>query len=64
MKFGSYVIFDVIVGYNFESGFGVKVGVDNIFNWEFLFGIWGIGFGSVSYDNIGCFGYLRLFYDF
>ncbi|TGV16942.1 TonB-dependent receptor [Pseudoalteromonas sp. MEBiC 03607] len=64
MKFGSYVISDATVGYNFESGFGVKVGVDNIFNRELPFGTRGTGSGSASYDNIGRFGYLRLSYDF
>lgn len=64
MKFGSYVISDATVGYNFESGFGVKVGVDNIFNRELPFGTRGDGSGSASYDNIGRFGYLRLSYDF
>lgn len=64
MKFGSYVISDATVGYNFESGLGVKVGVDNIFNRELPFGTRGTGSGSASYDNIGRFGYLRLSYDF
>jgi len=64
MKFGSYVISDATVGFNFESGFGVKVGVDNIFNRELPFGTRGTGSGSASYDNIGRFGYLRLSYDF
>ena len=63
-KFGTYVISDATVGYNFENGFGVKLGVDNIFNRKLPFGTIGTGSGSASYDNIGRFGYLRLSYDF
>ncbi|TMO29366.1 TonB-dependent receptor [Pseudoalteromonas sp. S4492] len=64
MTFGTYVISDATIGYNFENGFGVKLGVDNIFNRKLPYGTLGTGSGSASYDNIGRFGYLRLSYDF
>ncbi|WP_105201616.1 MULTISPECIES: TonB-dependent receptor domain-containing protein [unclassified Pseudoalteromonas] len=63
-KFGSYFISDMTVGYNFESGLGVKVGVDNIFNRRLPIGTSGTGSGSASYDNIGRFGYVNVSYKF
>ncbi|WP_462168128.1 TonB-dependent receptor plug domain-containing protein [Pseudoalteromonas lipolytica] len=64
MKFGTYIISDATVGYTFENGFGMKLGIDNLFNRKLPFGTLGTGSGSASYDNIGRFGYVRLSYDF
>jgi len=56
MDFGSYVISNASVGYNFENGLSVAVGVDNIFNTRIPFGA---ASGS-GYDNMGRVGYLTL----
>ena len=50
------------VGYNFDNGVGLKVGVDNLFNRELPYGTRGDGSGSASYDNIGRFGYITFSY--
>ena len=62
MSYGKYFITDMTVGYNFDSGVGVKVGVDNLFNRELPYGTRGTGAGSASYDNIGRFGYVSFSY--
>ena len=62
MSYGKYFITDMTVGYNFDSGLGVKVGVDNLFNRELPYGTRGTGAGSASYDNIGRFGYVSFSY--
>lgn len=64
MSFGTYIISDVTVGYNFDNGMGIKLGVDNVFNRDLPYGTRGTGSGSASYDNIGRFGYVNLSYDF
>ncbi|BED91144.1 TonB-dependent receptor [Pseudoalteromonas sp. MM1] len=64
MNYGTYVISDITVGYNFDNGMGIKLGVDNVFNRELPYGTRGTGSGSASYDNIGRFGYVNLSYDF
>ncbi|MAJ40830.1 MAG: TonB-dependent receptor [Pseudoalteromonadaceae bacterium] len=64
MNYGTYIISDITVGYNFDNGMGVKLGVDNVFNRELPYGTRGTGSGSASYDNIGRFGYVNLSYDF
>jgi outer membrane receptor for ferrienterochelin and colicin len=61
-SFGTYVISDMTVGYNFDSGVGVKVGVDNLFNRELPYGSHCTGGESASYDNIGRFGYVNIIY--
>lgn len=62
MSYGKYFITDMTVGYSFDSGVGVKVGVDNLFNRELPYGTRGTGAGSASYDNIGRFGYVSFSY--
>ncbi|KKM81705.1 hypothetical protein LCGC14_1327110, partial [marine sediment metagenome] len=62
MSYGKYFITDMTVGYNFDSGLGVKVGVDNVFNRKLPYGSRGTSAGSASYDNIGRFGYINLSY--
>ncbi|TMO08005.1 TonB-dependent receptor [Pseudoalteromonas sp. S327] len=62
MSYGKYFITDMTVGYNFDSGLGVKVGVDNLFNRKLPYGTRGTGENSASYDNIGRFGYINLSY--
>jgi len=62
MNYGKYFITDMTVGYSFDSGVGVKVGVDNLFNRELPYGTRGTGAGSASYDNIGRFGYVSFSY--
>ncbi|MEL0631402.1 TonB-dependent receptor [Pseudoalteromonas carrageenovora] len=64
MSYGTYIISDVTLGYNFDNGIGMKLGVDNIFNKELPYGTRGTGSGSASYDNIGRFGYVNLSYEF
>ena len=61
-SYGTYVISDMTVGYNFDNGVGLKVGVDNLFNRGLPFGTRGDGEGSASYDNIGRFGYITFSY--
>jgi len=62
MSYGKYFITDMTVGYNFDSGLGVKVGVDNLFNRKLPYGTRGTGENSASYGNIGRFGYINLSY--
>ncbi|EAW29058.1 TonB-dependent receptor [Alteromonadales bacterium TW-7] len=62
MFYGKYFITDMTVGYSFDSGLGVKVGVDNLFNRKLPYGSRGTSAGSASYDNIGRFGYINLSY--
>lgn len=62
MFYGKYFITDMTVGYSFDSGLGVKVGVDNLFNRKLPYGTRGTGAGSASYDNIGRFGYVSFSY--
>lgn len=64
MSYGSYFITDASLGYNFESGFGVKVGIDNLFNRKLPGTTQGNGAGSAIYDNIGRFGYVQATYKF
>jgi len=62
MFYGKYFITDMTVGYSFDSGLGVKVGVDNLFNRKLPYGSRGTSAGSATYDNIGRFGYINLSY--
>ncbi|XQF91753.1 hypothetical protein ACOBV8_20050 (plasmid) [Pseudoalteromonas espejiana] len=62
MSYGKYFITDMTVGYNFDSGLGVKIGVDNLFNRKLPYGSRGTSAESASYDNIGRFGYINLSY--
>lgn len=64
MRYGSYFITDASVGYNFENGVGVKVGMDNLFNRRLPGTTQGNGAGSAIYDNIGRFGYVQATYKF
>jgi len=64
MRYGSYFITDASVGYNFDSGVGFKVGVDNLFNRQLPGSTTGTGAGSAIYDNIGRFAYLQATYKF
>lgn len=59
MTYGSYVISDVNLGYNFDNGLGLTLGVENVFDRSLPFGSTGTGTGSASYDNIGRFFWLR-----
>lgn len=64
MRYGSYFITDASVGYNFENGVGVKLGIDNLFNRSLPGTSQGNGAGSAIYDNIGRFGYVQATYKF
>jgi iron complex outermembrane recepter protein len=64
MSYGSYFITDATVGYNFENGVGVKLGIDNLFNRKLPGTTQGNGSGSAIYDNIGRFGYVQATYKF
>ena len=64
LTYGTYFISDATIGYNFDNGVGLKLGIDNIFNRKLPFGTIGTGAGSASYDNIGRLGYLKLSYKF
>jgi outer membrane receptor protein involved in Fe transport len=64
MRYGSYFITDASVGYNFDNGVGVKLGIDNLFNRRLPGTSQGNGAGSAIYDNIGRFGYLQATYKF
>ena len=64
MRYGSYFITDASVGYNFENGVGLKLGVDNLFNRKLPGSTQGTGAGSAIYDNIGRFGYVQATYKF
>lgn len=64
MRYGSYFITDASVGYNFENGIGVKLGMDNLFNRRLPGTTQGNGAGSAIYDNIGRFGYVQATYKF
>lgn len=64
MRYGSYFITDASVGYNFENGVGLKLGVDNLFNRRLPGTSQGNGAGSAIYDNIGRFGYIQATYKF
>ena len=62
MEYGSYAISDVTVGYAFENGLSLTVGVDNVFNRDLPFGTTGTGEKTGAYENIGRFGYITLSY--
>jgi iron complex outermembrane recepter protein len=62
MRFPGYVLSDMTIGYDFESGFGLTLGIDNVLNKELPFGTTGTGGGSAGYDNIGRFAYATLSY--
>lgn len=62
MTFGTYFVTDINVGYNFDSGFGVKLGIDNLFNRELPLRAFGDDAGSAAYDNIGRFAHLTVSY--
>jgi len=64
MRYGSYFITDASLGYNFENGVGLKLGVDNLFNRRLPGTSQGNGAGSAIYDNIGRFGYVQASYKF
>ncbi|WP_252729998.1 TonB-dependent receptor [Pseudoalteromonas tetraodonis] len=64
MRYGSYFITDASVAYNFDSGVGFKLGVDNLFNRGLPGSTTGTGAGSAIYDNIGRFAYLQATYKF
>jgi outer membrane receptor protein involved in Fe transport len=64
MRYGSYFITDASIGYNFENGVGVKLGIDNLFNRSLPGTSQGNGAGSAIYDNIGRFGYVQATYKF
>jgi iron complex outermembrane receptor protein len=64
MDYGSYFITDASLGYNFENGLGVKVGIDNLFNRQLPGTTQGTTAGAAIYDNIGRFGYVQATYKF
>ncbi|MFQ6371483.1 TonB-dependent receptor domain-containing protein [Shewanella sp. YIC-542] len=53
MSYATYAISDMSVGYKFDNGLGLKVGVDNVFDRDLPFGTSGTGSGSAMYDNVG-----------
>lgn len=63
MEYGSYAVSDVTVGYAFENGFSLTVGVDNVFNRELPYGTTGTGENTGAYENIGRFGYVTVSYE-
>jgi len=58
MDFGSYIVSDATLGYNFENGLSVTVGVDNIFNKRLPFA----ANYDAHFDNMGRYGYLTVTY--
>lgn len=64
MRNGSYFITDASVGYNFDNGLGLKLGVDNLFDRRLPETSRGDGAGSAIYDNIGRFGYVQASFSF
>ena len=62
MSFPSYVVTDMTLGYNFENGINLTLGIDNLFDKDVPLGTTGTGSGSAGYDNIGRFGYLKFAY--
>jgi len=62
MSFPSYVVSDMTLGYNFENGVNLTLGIDNLLDKDVPLGTTGTGAGSAGYDNIGRFGYLKLSY--
>ncbi|BDY05871.1 TonB-dependent receptor [Ferrimonas sp. YFM] len=64
MSYPSYFITDIAVGYEFENGLAVKLGVDNVFDRDLPYGSTGTGSGSASYDNVGRFVYTTIDYKF
>ena len=64
LTYGTYFISDATIGYNFDNGMGLKLGIDNLFNRKLPFGTIGTGAGTASYDNIGRLGYVKLSYKF
>ena len=64
MRNGSYFITDASVGYKFDNGLGMKLGIDNLFNRELPGTTTGTGAGSAIYDNIGRFAYVQATFQF
>jgi iron complex outermembrane receptor protein len=64
MRYGSYFITDASVGYNFNNGVGLKLGIDNLFNRRLPGITTGTGAESAIYDNIGRFAYVQASYQF
>ena len=62
MTLPSYAVTDVTVGYNFENGLSLTVGVDNLFNRALPVGTTGTEAIDGAYDNIGRFGYVTVAY--
>ncbi len=62
MRFPGYVVSDMTLGYDYDNGFGLTLGVDNVLNKELPFGTMGTGSGSAGYDNIGRFIYATISY--
>ncbi|MDF0533542.1 TonB-dependent receptor [Shewanella sp. A32] len=60
MDFGSYFISDMSVGYQFDNGLGLKIGIDNLFDRALPFGTIGTGTGSAMYDNVGRYYYTTI----
>lgn len=64
MRYGSYFISDAALGYKFENGIGLKLGIDNVFNRKLPGTTQGTGSGSAIYDNIGRFAYIQATYKY
>jgi len=60
MSYPGYVVSDMTVGYDFDNGLGLSLGIDNVLNKELPFGTTGTGGSSAGYDNIGRFAYVTL----
>lgn len=60
LSYGDYYISDMGIGYNFDNGIELKVGVDNLFNKDLPYGSTGTTAGSAAYDNIGRFFYTTI----
>jgi outer membrane receptor protein involved in Fe transport len=64
MRYGSYMISDVSVGYFVDTNLKLTLGIDNLFHRKMPGTTLGNGAGSAIYDNIGRFGYLTATYKF
>lgn len=64
MRYGTYAISDMSIGYAFDNGISLRLGVDNVFDRRLPGTTQGNGAGSSIYDNIGRFGYLNATYSF
>lgn len=64
MSYGSYFVSNATLGYQFDTGVNLVVGIDNIFDRDLPGVTTGTTAGTGLYNNIGRFYYTRLSYSF